>query len=84
MAIVKDLVGKDKTEFPVISGMWYGRIADPVPPDLIHFMYVIIPDISPDIKFGPCRWNRSETPGLDKECLVLFDNRQNPWVITIW
>ncbi len=65
------------------SGTWYGYVVKPLPVLLSTELWVVIPDIDPTLKWGPCRWLGHALPDEGTEALVLFDNRQNPWVI-IW
>lgn len=85
MASLKDLVAETTAGSQGFTeALWYARIAAPLPADLSEMMYVIIPDINPLTKFGPCRWNTSQVVTLDADCLVAFDNRGQPWVLEIW
>jgi hypothetical protein len=52
---------------------------------------VDIPDISymGQLKWGPCFWGKTllptgVMPALGSPVLVIFDNRQQPWVVSIW
>lgn len=57
------------------------------PGDLSNRVYVILPDFDPSFKWGPCRWQSRDNltrPQSGEECLVLFDNRGDPWVVAWW
>lgn len=84
MATLTDLIRQNKPALANMSGVWYARIVAPEVVGLNDFVWVEIPDIDSSLKFGPCRWPRSDSPDLGKEALVVFDNRQQPWVIGIW
>ena len=84
MAILKDLIDESSREFPTIPGFWHGKVVDPVPPDQITRMTLVIPDISPDHKWKNCRWPVADVPSLGQDCLVVFSNRDEPWVIALW
>lgn len=80
----------DDTE-PVqhMSKVWRGLIAANVA-DLTSKAYVTIPDMDPDgpgIRIGPCRWQSRDAVSLPvrgDECLVIFDNDNEPWVVAWW
>lgn len=85
MASLKDWISEtnNDSELAPIGGMWYGRIVNPLPTDLSELLYVMIPEINPITKWA-CRWPVADIPILDAEVLVAFDNRENPWVLSIW
>lgn len=84
MATLTDLIDISEREHQTIAGFWYGRVVKPVPVDQTTKMYVVIPDISASTKWGPFRWPISEIPTEGQECLVVFDNRQNGWIVALW
>lgn len=68
------------------QGNWYGTFAAAVT-DIANMAYVILPDYDENIIWGPCRWqSRDEIslPAKGDECLVEFDNRNQPWVVAWW
>lgn len=69
----------------------FGSVADPAPFDSADDLFVIIPDISVEHKWGPCRWSSRPgaggevlVPGFGDECMMVFDNRRVPWVVVWW
>jgi hypothetical protein len=89
MAQIKDLLTiggntKQGDTMPTNHVLWYGTVVGPLPPDLATKIWIIIPDIDSHYKWGPCRWLNLEVPHIGDEVLVVFDNRQNPWVIAVW
>jgi hypothetical protein len=96
MARLSDLLtraGMDSETAGVGAAIWHGRVADPEPASVSDSLFVDIPDISihGKVKFGPCRWNNRlygltgmSLPATGDEVLVIFDNRQQPWVVAIW
>ena len=56
-----------------------GSLADPVE--------VILPDFDSDMRWGPCLWQSRDPISLPlrgDKCLVVFDNRMNPWILAWW
>lgn len=45
--------------------------------------YVIISDLDPGIRVGPCYWvpNGGQFPTKGNSCVVVFDNRNRPWIM---
>lgn len=65
---------------------WYGEIAS-TPTSQTQRVFVVIPDFSPILRWGPCRWQARDDvsmPAKGDPCLVLFDNRREPWVVAWW
>lgn len=68
----------------------FGTVAAIIADDVTSFdqrVGVIIPSISRDFRFGPCRWQaRDETslPSRGDDCFVAFDDRGHPWVLAWW
>lgn len=55
------------------------NLSDPLP--------VILPDFDADITWGPCRWQSRDAatlPNKGDTCLVIFDNRREPWIVAWW
>jgi hypothetical protein len=66
--------------------LWYGTIAETVG-DFAERVMVNLPDFSPDHQVGPCMWQSRDDvnmPTRDDRCLVVFDNRGQPWVLAWW
>lgn len=66
--------------------IWFARVATN-PNDQNILVEVVIPDFDPHLRWGPCRWQaRSDTalPARGDECLVVFDNRREPWIVAWW
>jgi hypothetical protein len=98
LAKINDLIsraGADNGQAGVGANIWFGTVMPPAPATLGDNLYVDIPDISfiSQVKFGPCRWDKhmlpvvagvQALPQVDDEVLVIFDNRQQPWVVGIW
>jgi hypothetical protein len=62
---------------------WQGHFADNVP-DFATRAWVIIPDLDPTLRVGPCRWQARDAvslPAKGDACLVIFDNDREPWVV---
>ncbi len=62
---------------------WFGIVASE-PTGLGDTLYVVLPDFDPRFKWECRRWQSrdSETlPVPGDECLVLLDNRRQPWVV---
>lgn len=84
MADIRDLIPQTVRDHTIFSaGIWWGYVcklmettAAPIP--------VVIPDISRDLVWD-CMWTKvGTTPPVGSEVLVVFDNRQHPWVLAIW
>lgn len=67
--------------------VWAGRIAS-APADQSVKVQVVIPGLSPELRIGPCRWMPRGSvitmPARGDDCLVVFDNNGEPWVICWW
>jgi hypothetical protein len=94
VSTLKDLISRqgvsDETA-GIGTGPWFGTVIGPVPTALQGNLWVDIPDISymGQLKFGPCFWSKTllptgVMPALGSPVLVIFDNRQQPWVVSIW
>jgi hypothetical protein len=68
------------------SRLWYGTVAETVTA-LDDDLLVILPDFDPRHLWGPCKWQSRDAvslPSKGDECVVAFDNRNNPWVLAWW
>lgn len=71
---------------PGLKDIWRGKIASS-PPDFTTKVYVTIPDLDPNLKIGPARWQTRDPVGLPvkgDDCLVILDNDNEPWVVMWW
>jgi hypothetical protein len=81
MSLYEDTRAEDQ-----LGKVWRGLIA--VGADLLTDpVMVTIPDMDPDFRIGPCRWqsrDSSTLPLRGDQCLVVFDNNFEPWVSVWW
>jgi hypothetical protein len=66
--------------------VWLGRVARTVT-QLDEPVLVTIPDWDDELQWGPCRWQSRDDTNLPRRgdhCLVIFDNRREPWVVSWW
>lgn len=66
--------------------VWFGQIAEDAT-DFNDKVMVVLPDFLEDRQLGPCFWqsrNDVDLPQRGHRCIVMFDNRQQPWVIAWW
>jgi hypothetical protein len=75
-----DLPGYGKLE-----GVWNAEFAQDVE-DINDAAFVVMESFSPTNKIGPCRWLTRGTnlPEKGMDCLVAFDEFENPFVISWW
>lgn len=71
---------------PGLPKVWAGTIiSNPTHfSDLIEF---VITDIDPTLKLGPSRWQARDAvslPASGDDCLVIFDNDNEPWIVAWW
>jgi len=87
VATITDLIPEaQKHGKAVMQGTWAGIVASN-PAGFDKQIYVIIPDISRDHKWGPCNWQAKDNvtlPQVGDQALVVFDNRRAPWVTAFW
>jgi hypothetical protein len=67
---------------------WYGIIAANAT-ELSDLLPVIIPEFDQHLQWGPCRWQSRDMttdnlPHKGDPCLVVMDNRRNPWIVAWW
>jgi hypothetical protein len=66
-----------------LKDAWKG-IINSNPPDFATRVTVIIPGLDPGLELGPCLWMPRDAvslPAKGDECLVIFDNEREPWVV---
>lgn len=76
----------DLPKGPAHSRIWFATIAKTVT-DFNEKAMVLIPEFSPHNEVGPCFWqarNSTDMPQKGHRCIVVFDNRQQPWVLGWW
>jgi hypothetical protein len=64
----------------------YGTIAKGAT-DFTDLLPVILPEFDPHQEWGPCRWQSRDATSLPAKgdaCLVIFDNRREPWIAAWW
>lgn len=86
MANIRELIPLAERNAPPLSGNVYGYLVAPIPEDATQMCYVVMPDISNEIRWGPMRWPKQAISLmiLNAQVLVTFDNRQTPWVVAVW
>jgi len=71
---------------PEGRNIWFGVFAAAAS-DLSDMLPVIIPEFDTHLQWGPCMWQSRDDvslPAKGDPCLVIFDNRRNPWVVAWW
>ncbi len=61
MSDVRELMDHKIRHGQTIAGFWYATVTGPLPLDENDELYVIINDIDPNTKFGPCHWTAHVT-----------------------
>lgn len=82
MADFRDLFAEYEDQAPV----WFGIIAQDCT-DFANEVPVIIPDFDVTLQWGPCKWqsrNDITLPQKGDQCLIVFDNRREPWIVVWW
>lgn len=82
MADFRDLF-KDETGLPHAV---YGTVAKTAA-DFTTLVPVILPEFDPHLEWGPCFWQSRDATSLPAKgdpCLVVFDNRRQPWIVAWW
>lgn len=81
-AHIRDEIAQSVT--PTRERTWYGYFAqDVVSPD--DLATIIVPDYDEKIHWTNCFWQTRDAttlPNAGDECLVAFDNRNQPWIIS--
>jgi hypothetical protein len=76
----------DLPQRPKITQIWKGIIVtQPLNP--AGFVGVSIIDMNPDLVFNNVHWQARDNmslPEVGDECLVIFDNNREPWIVTWW
>lgn len=85
---IKDLASThsvDDALAGVGSGPWYALVISPAPLSDTDDLWVKIPDLAIEMKWGPCKWSlatpTATLPQIGDDVLVIFDNRQQPWAV---
>jgi hypothetical protein len=75
----------DFPEPATLDGVWSGVIARSAT-DANDTVDVTINALGNKHRFGPCRWVTKEStlPTRGKDCLVVFDESDTPFVIAWW
>jgi hypothetical protein len=71
---------------PAKRNQWFGVFSENVVA-FTDLARVILPDYDTTLVWGGCRWqSRDDTslPQKGDECIVMFDNRNQIWVIAWW
>lgn len=79
-------IHQDLPERNPMRSAWAGIVATDAA-SLSDMIWVILPDLDENIRIGPCRWQARDQvnlPQRDDDCLVIFDNDHQPWVVAWW
>lgn len=82
MSAIEELLRSDLSQRTV----WYGVVASAAT-DLSDRIAVVVPDFHPDFRWENCFWQSRDSvslPARGDRCLVVLDNRQQPWVLAWW
>jgi len=77
-------INKDRA--PATRSVWFGTFSAAVV-DIADLASVILPDFDTQLTWGGCRWQSRDAtslPAKGDECIVMFDNRNQPWVVAWW
>lgn len=83
MTVVRETLPPDQFEGQVAHYAIIGATAT----DMADLLPVIIPEFDPHLLWGPCRWQSRDAislPAKGNPCLVMFDNRRDPWIVVWW
>jgi hypothetical protein len=82
-AQIRDEIKREIT--PVRARIWFGQFFE-APASLADLATIIVPDYDTTIHWSNCRWQArgSTLPAKGDECIVVFDNRNQPWVVAWW
>ncbi len=83
MAYIREDISHSVT--PMRERTWYGLFAQ-APASLTDLATIIVPDYDETLHWSNVRWQARGTtlPAQGDECLITFDNRNQPWVIAWW
>jgi hypothetical protein len=73
-------------EQPEGRDVWRGVVAASAA-DFADLVPVILPEFDQHLQWGPCRWQPRgdiSLPAKGDTCLVMFDNRRDPWIVAWW
>lgn len=79
---IKSPVGRPGLNGMPRHGSWNARFSRAVASSSAP-VFVIVEDLDDHLEVGPCKWAKTPTPLLpakDDPCLVIFDNRNTPWI----
>lgn len=77
---------EETKQLPEPIHLWYGTIAEDIQ-DMGEQAFVVLPDFADDKQVGPCFWqarNSTDLPQRGDRCVLIFDNRQQPWILSWW
>jgi len=78
---------QDIAPHPVALGQIYKAVISSPPTAFDDAMDILIPDVHPDLVFSNVRWQARDNqslPSVGDDVLVIFDNNNEPWVVTWW
>ena len=56
--------------------------------ELTDMVDVVIPEFDPKQRWGPCKWmprgDITTLPARGDDCIIIFDNERNIWIIGWW
>lgn len=87
MTALREIVRNTRAPHPSYEGNWFAVVATNAD-DITDEVEVIIPAFDPVLRWGPCRWtprgDQVTFPQRGDECLIVFDNRNIPWITCWW
>jgi hypothetical protein len=86
LSSVRDELARESVDVAPEGGAWHALIASD-PADLDEKVYIVIPEFSLALRFGPCKWQaRSDTalPVRGNIALAIKSNRGEWWVVAWW
>jgi hypothetical protein len=84
MTTIKELLRRQQPNSDIVH--WFGTVHS-APADLSDRMSVVVPDFDPGFVWTECRWMPRDAvslPAKGDACVVVFDNRIQPWVLAWW
>lgn len=76
MELAEIILGEQRGRFRAPPPAVAGVVAEYADEEL----FVVVPEFDPQIRFGPCPFV-GPLPERDDDCLVVFDDERQPWVI---